>query len=425
MVRLKSPVGPVRPAGNAGLGALDDVARSRVASAAAAALAGNTRATYASQWNRFESWCEERGVDPLDADPAQVAAYLAERAETRKLSTVQASAAAIAAAARAGGRADPTKTPLVSDTLRGIARQHAAAPEAAPRQTAALDYATALDLMRAAGLPQRRGRGQETPAAAAARGRRDAAIVALAFCAGLRRSEIASLVWDDITPTARAGQLRVRVRASKANASGRREDLRLLAGPFARAVDALRTAEEPAAADRVVPLSPHQVNRRVQILAAALGLEGVSSHSGRRGLASELVRRGASTTAVQLAGGWRSAAMVARYASAVAVEDGAVAKLFGNGGAADLVAGRLQDDRLVTLFEPVGTEPAAPPPLSAGGGPRPLPRRRGANHASDSRLPPPAGARRGRAGRAQRRGRYRAAVRGGGQFKHSYPCLGG
>ena len=65
-------------------------------------------------------------------------------------------------------------------------------------------------------------------------------------------------------------------------------DLRLLAGAFARAVDALRTAEEPAAAERVVPLSPHQVNRRLQVLAAALGLEGVSSHSGRRGLASEL-----------------------------------------------------------------------------------------------------------------------------------------
>ena len=41
------------------------------------------------------------------------------------------------------------------------------------------------------------------------------------------------------------------------------------------------------------PLSPHQVNRRLQVLAAALGLEGVSSHSGRRGLTSELVRRGA------------------------------------------------------------------------------------------------------------------------------------
>ena len=274
-------------------------------------------------------WCDRRGVvDPLDAGAAQVAAYLTERAETRKLSTVQASAAAIAAAARSAGRADPTKTPLVADTLRGIARQHAAAPEAAPRQAAALDYVTAIELMRAAARPQRRGRGRETSAAAEARGQRDAAIVALAFCAGLRRSEIAALVWDDITPTARAGQLRVRVRASK----GRREDLRLLAGPFARVVDQLCTATSPAAADRVVPLVPHQVNRRLQVLAAMLGLKGVSSHSGRRGLASELVRRGASTTAVQLAGGWRSAAMVARYASAVAVEDGAVARLFGGSG---------------------------------------------------------------------------------------------
>ena len=33
------------------------------------------------------------------------------------------------------------------------------------------------DLLRAGGRPQRRGRGRETPSAAAARGRRDAAIV--------------------------------------------------------------------------------------------------------------------------------------------------------------------------------------------------------------------------------------------------------
>jgi len=105
------------------------------------ALASNTRATYASQWNRFCAWCEERGgADPLDAGAAQVAAYLAERAETRKLATVQAfRRPRIAAAARSAGRADPTKTPLVADTLRGIARQHAAAPEAAPRLAAALD----------------------------------------------------------------------------------------------------------------------------------------------------------------------------------------------------------------------------------------------------------------------------------------------
>ena len=66
-----------------------------------------------------------------------------------------------------------------------------------------------------------------------------------------------------------------------------------------------------------------------QVLAAALGLEGVSSHSGRRWLASELVRRGASTTAAPAAGGWRSPSMVARYASGVDIEDGAIARFFG------------------------------------------------------------------------------------------------
>ena len=76
----------------------------------------------------------------LAAPPAEVAAYLSERAERSKLATVRSAAAAIAAACRATGRADPTKTPLVADTLRGIARQHARQPAAAPRQARALTY---------------------------------------------------------------------------------------------------------------------------------------------------------------------------------------------------------------------------------------------------------------------------------------------
>ena len=206
----------------------------------------------------------------------------------------------------------------------GIARQHAAVPAAAPRQAAA------LDMMRAASRPQRRGRGRETPAAR--RGSRPA-----------RRRDRGAGVLRGVAPVRdrRPGLGRHHAdgarRISCVSACGPRRPTPRAAArtcacspvPFARAVDALCTAEEPAAADRVVPLSPHQVNCRVQVLADVIGLEGVSSHSGRRGLASELVRRGASTTAVQLAGGWRSASMVARYASAVAVEDGAVARLFG------------------------------------------------------------------------------------------------
>lgn len=283
--------------------------------AAAADWTAHTRSTYATQWNRFRTWCEKRHVAPLDARPEEVAAYLHERAKHSKRSTVKVSASAVLAGLRVAGRlGDPKVARVVAETLAGIDERKSAAPNWAPRHPTALDHTTALAMMRAARRPQRRGRGWETESAAAVRGRRDAAIVALAFGAGLRRSEIAALLWGDVTPEQYTEELRVCVRTSQANAHIDGRDLRRLVGEFARAVDALRKATTPAQTDRVVPLCAHQVNHRVQVLADALDIKGVSTHSGRRGLAFERLRRGASTEAVQAAGGWRSASMVYRYA---------------------------------------------------------------------------------------------------------------
>ncbi len=305
----------------------------RIASAAADARAPNTRRTYRGQWRRFAAWCTARGARALPASPVLVAAYLTGRAETARISTVRVAAAAIAAVHRAGGLEDPAAAPGVRAALAGIARQQAARPDAAPRQAAPLSLAGAAALMALAPWPRRTGRGVESAKVAGRRGLEDRAIVALSFCAGLRRSEIAALRWRDVSPAAPwRGQLKVRVRASKTNPEAAREDRRLLVGRFAAAVSALREADHPAADGRVVPLSPAQINRRIQRLADLAGFDGVSSHSGRCGLAAELVRRGESTTAVQQAGGWQSPHMVARYASVIAVEDGAVARCFDAGG---------------------------------------------------------------------------------------------
>ena len=306
----------------AGLDTLTPDARARVGSALADARSPNTRRTrtYRAQWQRFAAWCERHGRAGLPASPATVADYLTNRATAAKTATVRLSGAAIGAAHRAAGQPDPTATPIVRDSMRGIARQHAAHPDAAPRQAAALTYDDAIRLMATAERPQPAGRGVESAEHAAERARLDAAIVALLFCAGLRRSEVSALRWADVEPTAVAGQVRVRVRTSKTNPTADREDYRLTVNGFAAALDALRSATDPQPTDRVVPLSPRQVCRRVQALATRAGLDGVSAHSGRRGMATELVRRGASTTAIQQAGGWKDPQMVARYASAVSVE---------------------------------------------------------------------------------------------------------
>ena len=124
-----APTGPAAGVVSAG-------EHARIASAAADAQAPSTRRAYAGQWARFAAWCRARGAEALPAAPVLVAAYLTERAETAKISTVRVAAAAIGAAHRARGADDPTGAASVRAVVAGIARQHAAGPENAPRQAA-------------------------------------------------------------------------------------------------------------------------------------------------------------------------------------------------------------------------------------------------------------------------------------------------
>ena len=105
--------------------------------------------------------------------------------------------------------------------------------------------------------------------------------------------------------------------------------MRYLKNGAAKAIRTLRTDRPDAApTDRVIGLSPLQIQRRfTAAAAAAAGIEArLTAHSGRVGLASELTARGASTTEVMLAGNWRTARMVAHYSAGATAERGAVAK---------------------------------------------------------------------------------------------------
>ena len=180
--------------------------------------------------------------------------------------------------------------------------------------------------------PRRSGRGTESAAVAAARGRVDAVIAGLLFMAGMRRSEVSAVEWRDVTDATDGAGVLVAVRQSKTNPDGDTADLRYLKNGAARAVRTLRAhvtpagAAGPAPTARVVPLTGQQIGQRFTAAASAAGLaRRVTAHSGRVGLASELTARGASTTAVMLAGNWKTARMVAHYSAGATAERGAVA----------------------------------------------------------------------------------------------------
>ena len=102
--------------------------------------------------------------------------------------------------------------------------------------------------------------------------------------------------------------------------------MRYLKNGAAKAIRTLRD-DDDAPTDRVIGLSPLQIQRRFTAAARAAGIEArMTAHSGRVGLASELTARGASTTEVMLAGNWKTARMVAHYSAGATAERGAVAK---------------------------------------------------------------------------------------------------
>jgi len=174
-----------------------------------ASVAPATWTAYAGDWERFTAWCTRTGECSLPAAPQTVTRYLAEAAdlldETGRPvyapATLARWGAGINAAHRAAGHPAPGSHPLVAATLRGIR-----ATRAQPQRRAKPLRLTQLEAILAA------GEWRYWPGAVI--GRRDKALLLLAFAGALRRSELANLHLGDVEIDG-DGVVTVRIRRSK------------------------------------------------------------------------------------------------------------------------------------------------------------------------------------------------------------------
>ena len=280
---------------------------------AAAALAPTTLAAYAAALRALDRWLAGRALTD-----ASLAAYLAHVFESgRAVST----AAQAVKAANYWATLARQPRPAGDRTAAVLAGYRRTAADRGRGQAAPFTADDLAAVLATCPHPRRSGRGTESAASAAARGRVDGVIAGLLFMAGMRRSEVSAVEWRDVTDATDGAGVLVAVRQSKTNPDGDTADLRYLKNEAARAVRTLRAhltpagATSPAPTARVVPFT----GQRFTAAAAAAGLaRRVTAHSGRVGLASELTARGASTTAVMLAGNWKTARMVAHYSAGAA-----------------------------------------------------------------------------------------------------------
>ena len=288
-------------------------------------LAGNTLRSYRFQWQHFRDWAEGKGLRALPADPALVAAYLAERIEEHghKPATLRMAASAIAFVHKTAGAEDPCAGPAVKRTLRSATRKAGRAQ----KQAAALTT-EALAAIQSTACTPRRGRGgrSESRETAHSRGTLDMALIRLMRDAMLRVSEAAALTWQDLLTEA-DGTGRLVIRRSKTDPEG----AGAVAFVSAETMATLgRIRNGAGAPESIFGLHRNQLSLRIKQAAQAAGLgDGFSGHSPRVGMARDLARAGIELPRLMNAGRWRSPAMPAHYTRNETAAKGAVAQFYG------------------------------------------------------------------------------------------------
>ena len=287
-----------------------------------AAFSANTARAVRSDLAIFSAWCAARGVQAVPAVPETVAAFVDAMAETRAPATVRRYVASIAVTHRVIGRAATLENPAVRLALKRMHRRRGRRQG----QARGLTWPLRQKLIEAAG---------DRPIDL-----RNRALLAVAYDAMLRRSELTSLQVRDLLANAR-GDATLLVRRSKTDSEGRgavaylaKDTVALVRAWLDRSgiTDGLlfRSVHKDGGIGK--RLDPSQVPRIFKAMARRAGLpaelvDGLSGHSTRVGAAQDMIAAGIELPAILQAGRWKSPAMVNRYGERLLARKSGAAQL--------------------------------------------------------------------------------------------------
>lgn len=283
-----------------------------------AAQSQNTRIAYEKGWRCFEQYCDNEGLDPLQASPESLVQFFTKigtqpsstSGRLLSIATITIYRAAINRRYAGIGKQSPAASSKVKDVLNALARIRGIAP----RRVKALRETDIQAMI--------------TKCPQTAIGRRDAAVLALGFAAALRRSEICGLAVADIERV-RPDRIIINLRKSKTDQTGRGQSIAVPDGqnirPIKRLNDWLEISmirhgslfQTMRRGGKItgMPLHHSDIPRLVKHYAKSIGLDpkDYSAHSLRAGFVTSAAVHHARLDKIMEVTRHKSAAMVLKY----------------------------------------------------------------------------------------------------------------
>ena len=285
-------------------------------------LSANTVRALRADLDRFTAWCAERRLSPLPACAVTVVAYIEAMESIRAPATVRRYVSSIATVHKATGERSPLEHVTVRRALQRMYRRKGRRQA----QVKGLTWALRQRLMEATG-----DRVIDV---------RNRALLAVAYDAMLRRSELVALQVVDVK-IERDGSASLLVRRAKNDPDGSGAMLYLH-------LDSVKLVQEWLSASGITAgplfrsmrkdgtvggrLDASQVPRIYRAMAKCAGLpaqlvQRLSGHSPRVGAAQDMIASGIGIPAIMQAGRWKSAQMVQRYGARLLAQRNGAAQL--------------------------------------------------------------------------------------------------
>ncbi len=264
--------------------------------------ASNTLRAYKADFRDFALFCQQNGFNSMPSEPKIITLYLTNLSKSSKFSTLKRRLASISVLHKLNGHYLDTKHPIITENLLGIKRVKGTYQKS-KKPILINDLKLIINAINQENNSKNKVKNK--------------ALVLIGFAGGFRRSELVSVLYEDVEFVSEGVKIFVKRSKTDQSGEGMTKGIPYFSNPNYCPVVSLKKWMEAndAKTGKIFDMSDKNVALTIKKYAAIAGLDKnkYSGHSLRSGFATSTAELGAEERSIMAMTGHKTTQMVRRY----------------------------------------------------------------------------------------------------------------